>query len=62
MPVRLPNSARAWFDAPNHWQQGCWFFLTKLGLGPNDAVLEAGIGSGGLSLYIQRVLGKTAST
>ena len=33
------------------------FFIAKLGLGPGDSVLEAGIGSGGLSMYIQRVLG-----
>jgi len=33
------------------------FFLARLGLGPGDTVLEAGIGSAGLSLYIARVLG-----
>ncbi len=31
--------------------------ITKLGIGPGDTVLEAGLGSGGLSLHLTRVLG-----
>ena len=33
------------------------FFITRLGIGENDVVLEAGLGSGGLSLHLLRVLG-----
>ena len=35
--------------------------VARLGLGPGDAVLEAGIGSAGLSLYIARVLGNSGT-
>ncbi len=31
--------------------------ITRLGIGPNDVILEAGLGSGGLSLHLARVLG-----
>ena len=59
MPVRLPELSKGMVRrAQTIGSKDAGFFLTKLGLGPNDAVLEAGIGSGGLSLYIQRVLGK----
>ena len=33
-------------------------FITRLGIGEGDLVLEAGLGSGGLSLHLARVLGK----
>ena len=59
MPVRLPELSKGMVRrAQTIGSKDAGFFLAKLGLGPNDAVLEAGIGSGGLSLYIQRVLGK----
>lgn len=59
MPARLPELSKGMVRrAQTIGSKDAGFFLTKLGLGPNDAVLEAGIGSGGLSLYIQRVLGK----
>ena len=32
---------------------------SRLGIGPGDKILEAGIGSGGLSMYIARVLGNS---
>jgi len=32
-------------------------FITRLGIGEGDTVLEAGLGSGGLSLHLARVLG-----
>ncbi len=35
------------------------FFITKLGIGAGDTVLEAGLGSGGLSMHLARVLGET---
>ncbi len=58
MPPRLPELSKGMARrAQTIGSKDAGFFLTKLGLGPKDAVLEAGIGSGGLSLYIQRVLG-----
>ena len=59
MPARLPELSRGMVRrAQTIGSKDAGFFLTKLGIGPNDAVLEAGIGSGGLSMYIQRVLGQ----
>lgn len=34
-------------------------FITKLGIGPGDTVLEAGLGSAGSALHIARVLGNS---
>ena len=34
-------------------------FITRLGIGPGDIVVEAGLGSGGLSLHLARVLGNS---
>ena len=51
MPVRLPELSKGMVRrAQTIGSKDAGFFLTKLGLGPNDTVLEAGIGSGGLSL------------
>ncbi len=36
-------------------------FITKLGIGPGDRVLEAGLGSAGLSLHLSRVLGSSGT-
>ena len=33
--------------------------MTRLGIGPGDVVLEAGLGSGGQSMHIARVLGES---
>ena len=35
------------------------FIITKLGVGPGDTVLEAGLGSGGLSLHLAKVMGNS---
>ena len=35
--------------------------ITKLGIGPGDVILEAGLGSGGLSLHLARVLGNSGT-
>ena len=35
------------------------FFISKLGIGVGDTVLEAGLGSGGLSLHLAKVLGNS---
>ena len=36
-------------------------FITKLGIGPGDVILEAGLGSGGLSLHLAKVLGNSGT-
>ena len=36
-------------------------FITKMGIGPGDRVLEAGIGSAGLSLHLARVMGDSGT-
>ena len=33
--------------------------ITRLGIGPGDVVLEAGLGSGGQSMHVARVLGES---
>lgn len=35
--------------------------ITRLGIGPGDVVVEAGLGSGGLSLHLVRVLGNSGT-
>jgi len=35
------------------------FIITKLGIGTSDTILEAGLGSGGLSLHLAKVLGSS---
>ena len=58
VPPRLPELSRGMVRrAQTIGSKDAGFFIAKLGLGPGDNVLEAGIGSGGLSMYIQRVLG-----
>ena len=55
---RLPELSRGMVRrAQTIGSKDAGFFLARLGLGPGDAVLEAGLGSGGLAMYIQRVLG-----
>jgi tRNA (adenine57-N1/adenine58-N1)-methyltransferase len=55
---RVPELARGMVRrAQTIGSKDAGFFLARLGLGPGDTVLEAGIGSAGLSLYIARVLG-----
>ena len=58
VPPRLPELSRGMVRrAQTIGSKDAGFFLAKLGLGPGDSVLEAGIGSAGLAMYIQRVLG-----
>lgn len=58
LPPRLPELARGMVRrAQTIGSKDAGFFLARLGLGPGDTVLEAGIGSAGLSLYIARTLG-----
>ena len=37
------------------------FLITRLGIGPGDIILEAGLGSGGLSLHLARILGNSGT-
>ena len=60
MPSRLPEliagmARRAQTISP----KDAGTFITKLGIGSGDVVLEAGLGSGGLSLHLARVLGNS---
>ena len=58
LPPRLPELSKGMMRrAQTIGSKDAGFFLARLGLGPNDKVLEAGIGSAGLSMYIQRVIG-----
>ena len=60
VPPRLPELSRGMVRrAQTIGSKDAGFLVAKLGLGPSDVVLEAGIGSAGLSLHVQRVLGKT---
>ena len=62
LPARLPELSRGMVRrAQTIGSKDAGFFITRLGLGPGDTVLEAGIGSAGLSLYIARALGETGT-
>ena len=62
LPPRLPELSKSMMRrAQTIGSKDAGFFLARLGLGPNDKVLEAGIGSAGLSMYIQRVIGKSGT-
>ena len=62
LPPRLPELSKGMMRrAQTIGSKDAGFFLARLGLGPNDKVLEAGIGSAGLSMYIQRVIGKSGT-
>ena len=62
LPPRLPELSRGMVRrAQTIGSKDAGFFIARLGLGPGDVVLEAGIGSGGLSMYIQRVLGSSGT-
>lgn len=57
-PPRLPELSKGMVRrAQTIGSKDAGFFVAKLGLGPGDVVLEAGIGSAGLAMHIQRVLG-----
>ena len=58
LPPRLPElNAGLVRRAQTISPKDAGFIVARLGLGPGDRVLEAGIGSGALSLHIARVLG-----
>lgn len=57
LPPRLPELNKGMARrAQTISSKDAGFFITRLGIGPGDVVLEAGIGSGGLSLHLARVL------
>ena len=61
-PPRLPELTKGMVRrAQTIGSKDAGFLVAKLGLGPSDVVLEAGIGSAGLSLHVQRVLGTTGT-
>ena len=58
MPSRLPELIAGMARrAQTISAKDAGFFITKLGIGTGDTVLEAGLGSGGLSLHLARILG-----
>lgn len=60
LPPRLPELNRGMVRrAQTISPKDAGLFITKLGLGPGDTVVEAGIGSGGLSLHLARVIGSS---
>jgi len=58
MPTRLPELNKGMLRrAQTISSKDAGWFTARLGIGSGDRVLEAGIGSAGLSLHIARVLG-----
>jgi len=62
LPPRLPELSKGMVRrAQTIGSKDAGFIVAHLGCGPGDTVLEAGIGSAGLSLYIARVLGESGT-
>ena len=60
LPPRLPEINKGMLRrAQTISAKDAGFFITRLGIGAGDRVLEAGLGSGGLSMHIARVLGNS---
>ena len=60
VPMRLPEMTKGMLRrAQTISSKDAGFITSRLGIGPNDRILEAGIGSGGLSMYIARILGNS---
>jgi len=60
LPPRVPELSKGMLRrAQTIGSKDAGFFLARLGCGPGDVILEAGIGSAGLSMYIARTLGDT---
>ena len=60
MPPRLPELISGMARrAQTISSKDAGFIIAKLGIGPGDCVLEAGLGSGGLSLHLAKVLGSS---
>jgi tRNA (adenine57-N1/adenine58-N1)-methyltransferase len=58
MPPRLPELISGMARrAQTISSKDAGFFISRLGIGAGDTVLEAGLGSGGLSLHLAKVLG-----
>ena len=58
IPPRLPTLVRSMKRrAQTISDKDAGVLISKLGIGAGDVVLEAGIGSGGLSLHLAKVLG-----
>ena len=56
VPFRLPELSKGMLRrAQTISAKDAGFITSRLGIGPGDRILEAGIGSGGLSMYIARV-------
>ena len=62
VPFRLPELSKGMLRrAQTISAKDAGFMTSRLGIGPGDRILEAGIGSGGLSMYIARVLGNSGT-
>ena len=60
VPLRLPEMSKGMLRrAQTISAKDAGFITSRLGIGPNDRILEAGIGSGGLSMYLARILGNS---
>ena len=60
VPLRLPEMSKGMLRrAQTISAKDAGFIPSRLGIGPNDRILEAGIGSGGLSMYLARILGNS---
>ena len=58
MPARLPELIAGMARrAQTISSKDAGFLISRLGIGPGDTVLEAGLGSGGLSLHLAKVMG-----
>ncbi|MBT60726.1 MAG: hypothetical protein CMA63_04140 [Euryarchaeota archaeon] len=58
LPMRLPEMSKGMLRrAQTISAKDAGFITSRLGIGSGDRILEAGIGSGGLSMYIARSLG-----
>ena len=62
LPARLPELSNGMVRrAQTIGSKDAGFSMARLGCGPGDVVLEAGIGSAGLSMYIARCLGASGT-
>ncbi len=60
VPLRLPEMSKGMLRrAQTISAKDAGFITSRMGIGPNDRILEAGIGSGGLSMYLARILGNS---
>ena len=59
LPPRLPELIKGMRrKAQTVSAKDCGFFISKMGIGSGDRVLETGLGSAGLALHLSRVIGK----